>query len=405
MADAQSVTPTEKTVISFLRDQETEAVVRETMPLEWVKATYRRGGLKDAIIQMSDLESPDVLIIDISDCENDHSVLSTLEALANLIEPDTAVVAVGLNRDVTFYRQLTRVMGVAELIHKPVTRLDIAHLLLPVLGREHVLAQETRGGRIIAVVGAKGGVGATTIATGLARYMSDISHRHTLVIDGDFRASACSIFLRASQDMPFGLRQLLERPERIDRLFVERATATISDRLDLLAAEEKPTTPDVIPAGAMAPLMEILRLRYNFVVIDLPMDGRPFTTDCLAMTNHKVVVMDPSLVGLKAAHKILQLDPGPVEPQRPTVVLNRAGAKGGIPVDKLRNTGDMKIDIEIPDLGAAMMSAANLTGDALDLKPFRGAIETLAKEIGGMDAQAMAQFRKKGGLFSRLGRR
>lgn len=405
MADANGTSSIDKSLIAFLLDQETEAVVREAMPLEGVAASYRRGGLKDAIRLMSDLGSPDVLVVDIGDCEADNSVLPTLETLANLVEPDTDVVAFAQNRDVTFYRQMTRLMGVAELIHKPVTRLDIAQLLLPIVAREGAPGQSVRGGRIIAVIGAKGGVGATTIATGLGRFMGDNAHRHTLVIDGELRRSACAIMLRTPQGFPLGLRQLLEQPERIDKLFVERATGVIRERLHLLAADEKPTAADVIPPGAISPLMDILKLRYNFVVIDLPVDGRPFTSELLAAANHKIVVMDPSLMALKSAHKIMRLEPGPAEPQRPTVVLNRAGTKGGIPLDKLRGVGDLKIDIQIPELGPAMFAAANLNGDMMNLKPFRNAIETIAKEVGAIDAQAASIPKRKGTFFSRLRRR
>ena len=395
-------TQTEKVALAFLLDHEAEAVLRESIPTGAVTATYRRGGLKEAIRQMAGAGSPSLLVVDISDCEADNSVLSSLEELAGLVEPDTEVVAVANNRDVAFYRQMTRAMGVTEVLHKPITRLDVSQLLLPIVMRDQDATLPARGGRVISVIGAKGGVGASTIAVGLTRFMGETARRHTILIDADLRRSACSIMLRVPPETPTGLRQLLERPERIDRLFVERAAAVIQDRIHLLAGDEKPTAPDPIPAGSADLLIEILRMRYNFVVIDLPIDGRPLTLDLLRASNHKVLVMDPSLVSLKEAHKILQLEPGPTEPQRPTVVLNRANARGGVPTDKLRGAGEMKIDVEIPDLGHSALAASNMEGDLMALKPFRTMIETIAREVGAIDADALAASSMKSGMFGRL---
>lgn len=398
-------TAAEKTVFTFLLDHEAEAVLREGIATGGVAVSYHRGGLKEAIRQMGDSGSPDLLVVDISDCEADNSVLTALEELASLVEPDTEVIAVAQNRDVAFYRQMTRSMGVTEVLHKPITRLDVSQLLLPIVMREQEMTDTTRGGRVISVLGAKGGVGTSAIAAGLARFMGETARRHTILIDADFRRSACSTILRVPPDTPTGLRQLLERPERIDPLFVERAAAVVNDRVHLLAGDEKPTAPDPIPAGSADLLINILRMRYNFVVIDMPLNARPVTLDLLRASNHKILVMDPSLVSLKEAHEIMHLEPGPVEPQRPTVVLSRANARGGVPTDKLRGPGEMKIDVEIPDLGHAVLAAGNMEADLMALKPFRAAIERIAREVGAVDEGGLSEGERKAGLVRRLFRR
>jgi pilus assembly protein CpaE len=392
----------QRTLVGFVMDQATEALLRETLISETVTATFLRGGLRDAVRRMGEIESPDTLIIDITDCESDGSVLAALEELANIVEPEIEVIAISGNRDVALYRKLTRSMGIAEVLHKPLSRLDITELASPILTRGTEVSSGVRGGRVISVIGAKGGVGATMIATGLARYLGRTARRHTVLIDADFRHSACYVMMSVPPETPTGLRQLLERPERIDRLFVERATAIVEDRIHLLAADEKPMTPDPIPAGAADVLIEILRMRYNYVLIDLPVGTRAMTLDFARASNHKIIVMDPSLVSLKEVHRILHVDPGPVESQKPTIVLNRSNLRGGLSPKKIHDPGEINVDIEIPDLGSAMISAANMEGDAMSIKPFRAAIEKLAHDVGAVDTDRAEQTVRRGGLMSRL---
>lgn len=397
--------PLERTMTVFVLDQETEAVLREAMPAAHITASYRRGGLKTAIEDMAKSPSPDVLVIDISDCEADNSVTESLSTLAHLVEPDTLVMAIGEDRDVEFYRQIIRGFGIAEFVHKPVTRTYVANYFIPILTQDLDQQNVERGGRVIGVVGAKGGAGCTSITTHLARYIGMSERRHVMLIDAHMRQSACSVYLDIDDDKAHPkLLQVLNTPERIDQLLVERNLCRVDDRLDMLFADQKPGDFSVVPDGGGERLIETLKMRYNFIVIDLPILGQQPSRDFLQMVNHRVIVMDPSLVAVREARAILSGPMGRAEPQRPTVVLNRAGMRGGLTREHITKSGGVTIDVEIPDLGPQVLSASNMAQDLTKkYRPFKNGIEQIAREVGVLDLTASPAAKKKslfGGLLT-----
>jgi pilus assembly protein CpaE len=394
----------ERTLMAFVMDQDSETVLREALPSAHIKATYRRGGLKNAIAEMSENSSPNILIVDISDCEPDNSVVPSLEALAEKVQPSTIVLAVGTNREIDFYRQITQGMGAAEYIYKPITRPHVANHFTPIINSETSSAatrNAERGGRVIAVIGAKGGVGTSMIATHLTRYIGNIARRHVMLIDGNFRHPACCNYLGVASVATSELRQVLDAPNHIDSLYVKRASVTVDERISLLMADDNAGPDKEVKATAGEKLINILKMHHNMIVIDMTANGRMPETDFLKMANHKIIVMDPNIVSLKEAHKILNLENGPFEPQRPTVVLNRAGVKGGLTLEHLTKTGEMKIDLTIPDFGPQALENLNMGRDMMEkIVPFKNAIRDLAKEIGVVDTTMKPT--KSGGLFSFL---
>ena len=89
----------------------------------------------------------------------------------------------------------------------------------------------------------------------------------------------------------------LEAPERIDALLAERAAQPVADRLHVLAGEEKLGELPVHAAGAAERLLDALRRRYNFIVVDVPFAPVPLYRDLLDLAHQRVLVMEPTLAG------------------------------------------------------------------------------------------------------------
>ena len=83
--------------------------------------------------------------------------LEELDNLARVCTPDVKVLVVGEEIDVSFYRDLVRNMGVAEYMHKPLTRDNVTRLFVPQIAGVAMDASASRGGSVIAVCGARGG--------------------------------------------------------------------------------------------------------------------------------------------------------------------------------------------------------------------------------------------------------
>ena len=184
------------------------------------------------------------------------------------------------------------------------------------------------GGRVVTVTGARGGTGASTIAANLAWHFGVEARRHTVLLDADLHRGTAAMLLGAK--IGPGLRTVLEAPDRIDELFVERAAQPVSKRLHVLAGEEKLTETVTYTPDAAARLLDALRRRYNFVVIDVPWSALPLHRDLLMMAHQRVLVMDPTLASVRDVLRLMALPNGPWQPGRGVLVLNRDGLPGGL---------------------------------------------------------------------------
>jgi pilus assembly protein CpaE len=371
--------PNRLTVLAFLSDASTEQVLRDSLGDVVANGLdVRRGGVRTAISAMSKLQTPEVLIVDIS---GEEQPLHALGELSDVVEPGVRVLVIGDTADLDFYRHITRGMGVMEYVCKPITREAVARHFAPLITDKKLGADATRGGRVIAVIGARGGVGATTIAGNLAWYLGVNSKRHTVFVEADLHMGSGALLL-GGQSGP-GLRMALENPDRIDPLFVERAAQPIAERLYVLASEESLGDHPIYAKGAAQRLIETLCVRYNYVVLDIPFLPTPCNRELLNFAHHRVIVMDPTLASVRDTLRLSDLPNGPWQPQSPTILLNRQGRPGGLTRRQIEDTLKTKIDVVIPDIPKQLNESATFAKPAVTQRgPFRQAIIELARQAG-----------------------
>jgi pilus assembly protein CpaE len=398
--------PDRLTVLAFLGDAATEQVLRDGLgDLVANGMDIRRGTVRTAIAAMAKLQTPEVLIVDIA---GEEQPLHALGELSDVVEPGVRVLVIGDTDDVDFYRHITRGMGVMEYIFKPITREAVARHFAPLVTRKTIGQDATRGGRVIAIMGARGGVGATTIAGNLAWLLGVMAKRHTVFLEADLHMGSGALLLGGKTGP--GLRMALETPDRIDPLFVERAAQPVSERLQVLASEEKLNEPLNYAPGAARRLIETLRVRYNFIILDVPFLPMPCNRELIEYAHHRVIVMDPSLASVRDTLRLLGLPNGPWQPQSPTIVLNRQGRPGGLTRKQIEDALKVKIDVVIPDIPKQLNESASFGEPAIAMRgPFRQAIIDLSREIGFVgsrdDAPAASNTGQTGsisGLFKML---
>ncbi len=371
--------PDRLTVLAFLGDPSTEQVLRDGLSdIVANGLDVRRGTVRTAINAMAKMPTPEVLIVDIA---NEDQPLHALGELSDVVEPGVRVLVIGDTDDVDFYRHITRGMGVMEYIFKPITREAVARHFAPLISRKTAQQDTARGGRVVAVMGARGGVGSTTIAGNLAWLLGVIAKRHTVFLESDLHMGSGALLLGGKTGP--GLRMALETPDRIDPLFVERAAQPVSERLHALASEEKLHEPLNYAAGAALRLIEALRVRYNFIILDVPFLPMPCNRELIEFAHHRVIVMDPSLASVRDTLRLLGLPNGPWQPQSPTIVLNRAGRPGGLTRKQIEDALKVKVDVVIPDIPKQLNESASFGEPAIATRgPFRQAITDLSREIG-----------------------
>jgi pilus assembly protein CpaE len=316
-----------KHVMAFVTDDESESALRKGLEemVSGPEFDLRRGTVQTAIKALQRTRTPEVLIVDIT---GDPHPLTALGDLSEVVEPFVRVLVIGDRDDVEFYRYLTRRLGALEYLHKPLLADYVARHFGPIIRQKTTNADQVHGGRVIAITGARGGVGATTVAANLAWHLSVQLRHHTVMLDADLHRGTAAMLLGA--DTGPGLRTALATPDRIDELLIERSALQVNDRLQVLAATEELVDFPQYVEGAAPRLVSALRRRYNYIVIDASYSALPFNRALIELAHQRVLVMHPTLAGVRDTLRLLALPQGPGQSRRAAIVLNRSNMPGAL---------------------------------------------------------------------------
>ena len=379
--DQAPARPDRQDVVAFVTDADTESVLRDGLSDVVPRGvTFHRGSIRGAIEILRETPTPRILVVDVS---GEPRPLTALEMLSDVVEPDVHVLLIGEFNDVNFYRHATRILGVMEYLFKPITRDMVARHFGPVILNRSRRPEALQGGRVVTITGVRGGAGASTIAVNLAWYLGRRTNRHTVLVDSDLYRGNCALLLNTKSGT--GLRTALETPQRIDELFIERSAQPVSDRLHVLSSEEALGEHINYHEGAAARLIDTLRRRYNFIVVDAPFTGLPLHHDLLMLGHQRILILEPTLVAVRDTLRLLALPNGPLQVHRGLIVLNRLNRPGTLTRLQVENALKMPVDIAIADMPKLVGNAASLGEPADQHDRFHKGILALA-------AQAAAAF-------------
>lgn len=329
-------------VLAYLRDDESESIMRgcfaDFAMVDWQVA---RGGIDRAIEELGKRDAPRLAIIDVSGVAD--PVLQ-LRRLAERSEGGFEVVVIGDRNDIVLYRDL-KAIGVAEYFFKPLAVPLINRALGAILDGRPVYSA-ARSGKLIIVLGVRGGVGATTIATNLAWHIAAEHERRVVLLDLDLQGGDCAFQLDAEPGA--ALREALDHPERIDDVFIEQAVTNITPRLHLLASLEELDRHLLPREDAVLHLLQSLQSNYRYVLVDLPLAEAPRFPRVLDLPGAVL------LVGTGTASCVREVARwrerlGPNTAERSLFhVLNKHGSKASLHDDQLSQVVGRPPDITIP---------------------------------------------------------
>ena len=242
-----------------------------------------------------------------------------LDTLAESCDAGTRVVVVGRTNDVMLYRELTR-RGVSDYLISPVGTIDVVRSICGLFS-----APEAKPvGRIIAVVGAKGGVGASTVAHNVAWAMARDLTLESVVTDLDLAFGTAG--LDYNQDPPQGIADAVFSPDRIDTAFVDRLLSKCTDHLSLLAAPATLERAYDFSADAFDTIFDALRATLPCIVLDVPHQWNGWTQHTLVSADDILIVAAPDLANLRNAKNLFDfLRAARVNDHRPYYCLNQVG--------------------------------------------------------------------------------
>jgi pilus assembly protein CpaE len=274
-----------------------------TIELDWQPEKCIKGGLRSAVQSLSIAASPNILMVDLSESGDP---LNDINALAEVCEPGTVVLAVGQVNDVRLYRDLIS-SGIHDYLLKPLSIASLRDALTQAQtafsAPRAVDADTDRKHVSTAVVGTRGGVGASTIATSLAWLFSAESKLSTALLDLDIHFGTGALCLDLEPGR--GLTDAIENPSRIDGLFIERAMIRANDNLALLSAEAPINVPLLTDGGAFMQLEEEFRSAFDMTVIDLPRNMLVNFPQLLSEVNVVVLATEMTLASARDSIRLL----------------------------------------------------------------------------------------------------
>lgn len=387
---------------AFVCDEATAEMLRPiAVEHGWAPEKVNKGGLRNAVQSLSVSASPNILFVDLSESGDP---LNDINALAEVCEPGTVVIAAGQVNDVRLYRDLVA-SGIQDYLLKPFgadqLRDAFANAQMTISGPRLNEPSAEKPHIMAAVIGVRGGVGASTIATSLAWLMGEKAGRSTSLLDLDvhFGTGALALDLEPGR----GLTDAIENPSRIDGLFIERAMVRANEKLSVLSAEAPINQPMLTDGAAFFQLQEEMRNAFESTVIDLPRAMLVQYPHLVHDAHVTVVVSEFTLAGTRDTIRILSWLKTNAPQSRVIMVANRVVNRGVQEISRkdFEQSIERNVDIVIPfDPKAASQAAklgqplAKVSGNAKVSQPLG---HLLAMTITAVDAQNEAEASAGGG--------
>jgi pilus assembly protein CpaE len=385
--------PVTAPVRAFAADPATHTIIAGAFAARgWPAAAVQIGGVEQAL-QLDDAGAAlDLLLVDIVQSPAPAADIAALAAGGVA----RRIIALGAVNDVTLYRELVAA-GAADYLVKPVDERTLTAALDQAAQPEPAGAADAPS-RTIAVMGARGGSGATTLAVNLASLLAEEHRKRVALLDLDphFGTAALALDVQPGR----GLREVLERPDRIDSLFIERALERHGERLRILAAEEPLEDELAIDTAAPSMLLHEVRRHFDAVVVDLPRNAGLAGRQVLAAASHIVIVLEFSLAGLRDGMR-LQALARDVAPQARLILAAGAGDRADPKVGRAELERGLagKLDLVVPwDRKAVATAAAagKSVGEAAGGSKLHVALRDLARLTGESPAakRGLSLFRR-----------
>ncbi|MET0268745.1 MAG: hypothetical protein ABW202_24405 [Duganella sp.] len=372
------------TLAAFVAAAELPHLSQQLQRLQRTPQVLQAGGPEQAAQWCAAHGAPATLLVDISGHAYPQQALADL---ASLCGPTTHIVLTGERQDVDLYRKLLQ-GGAFDYLLKP---LDM-HLLADTLARAAEglplnLAGQSRSGRTVAIVGAAGGAGVSTVVAALGQRLAGACQTPTVLVDLDRSKGDLPLLLGMEADS--GLSAMLALPE-IDARLLQRTLrgAELADsappRLQLLA--QRPEAPTPVDPERVLQLGAALSQLFSVALWDLPAHRPDGAREVLEHADIRIILTELNLQHARHVHRLLADIGDESGGQQLLLVHNnvRPAQRSAISLAQFEEFVGRKIDLQLPCAGNQLIDS--LVDGALEVpagSPFSSALAVLADRILG----------------------
>jgi pilus assembly protein CpaE len=273
-------------------------ITAEDRRLAKAHVSVHMGGVEAAGVHYQQNPTPNLIVVE-SSLPRDQ-MLPELDKLAESCDPGTKVVVVGHVNDVDLYRELLK-RGVSEYLVEPVSPLRFMEAISGLYNNP----ESEPVGHVYAFIGAKGGVGSSTVCHNAAWSLSEILKANVVIADLDLAFGTTG--LDFNQDPVQGIADALSSPERLDEVLLDRLLTKCSDHLSIFAAPVVLDRDYDITVDGCDQVIDIVRQNVPYVAVDLPHTWTAWTKSILVQSDEVIVTAAPDLANLRNAKNIVDL--------------------------------------------------------------------------------------------------
>jgi pilus assembly protein CpaE len=362
-----------------------------------LEAMLTAAGLRTITVPFTELgalaqpdgRAPAVLVIDLRGSGQFPAVLPQLKRT----HPQTAIVLVATALEPSLMLEAMRA-GVTECLVEPV----VQDSLVAAVRRVSDQLEAPASGEVFGVIGAKGGIGATTVAVNLAAELVRIAPRQTLLIDLHLSHGDTAIMLGA--EPRFSVLDALQNTHRLDEAVFRGLVTSTSIGVDLLASADSWSAPSTVEG--IRNLLTLAARLYRYVVLDLPRSGVG-AIDGLDDVTRFVVVANQELSTIRHAGGLVPALVRRYGAERVMVVASRFDPRSEIRRQDMEQVIKVPIKHTVPSDYRLALRAQNI-GRPLTLdnhNRLAAAFRELTRDLAGLKA-APAAASVGSSLFGRL---
>jgi pilus assembly protein CpaE len=357
------------------------------------------GGIAAATEWFSQAATPNVLIVESRAMR--EGMLVELSQLAKVCDETTKVVVIGHVNDVLLYRTLVT-QGVSEYIVAPISELQIVESISGLYSKPDA----TPVGRIFAFVGAKGGVGSSTLAHNIGWTISELLMDDVVIADLDLAFGTAG--LNFNQDSVQGIADALGASDRLDEMLIDRLLTKCSERLSLLTAPGAIDRDFQIEDETLDLILDVIRHSVPTVIVDMPNVWEPWARQTLTKADEVIITATPDIASLRNTKNLVDmLKAARPNDLQPYVVLNMAAIpkRPEISTSDFEKTIGIEPSVVIPYDAITFGTASNNGQMIHEIGPKSKAAEgimTLAKLVSGRSEPGRKKKFNLGPLFRKL---